>query len=82
MLELISLGALVIGVLFVTYMALRGGHVTRDFADEKAILGEVEVYEAYGRQQEALNLLQVAVAQMPDNEAYRQKLSELETATA
>jgi hypothetical protein len=82
MLELISLGALVIGVILVTYMALRGGHASRDFADEEAILGEVEIYEAYGRHKEALNLLQVAVAQMPDNKAYRQKLSELETSTA
>lgn len=82
MLELIALGALVIGVILVTYMASRGGHASRDFADEEAILGEVEICEAHGRQQEALNLLQVAIAQMPDNEAYREKLSELETSTA
>jgi tetratricopeptide (TPR) repeat protein len=49
-----------------------------DFNNEKSILAEIEVYVAYGREKQAIKLLEKAVVMNPESEAYRTRLVELE----
>lgn len=59
-------------------MSRRQHKAPRDFDDEDKIIGEVDVYLAYGRSEEAREILQEAVRLRPSSARYREKLEELE----
>ena len=81
-LELIVAGLIVIVVVVVIAKKVRLKTTAPDFDDEGALLEEIEIYEAYGRTRQAIDLLQQAVREKPENELYRRKLAALKQADA
>jgi Tfp pilus assembly protein FimV len=81
-LELIVAGLIVIVVVAVIAKKVRLKTTAPDFDDEDALLEEIEIYEAYGRTRQAIDLLQQAVREKPENELYRRKLAALKQADA
>ena len=72
------------GVLALVFLAAVGSRlrrertpIPRDLDDEDSVLAEVEIYEAYGRVPQAIELLREALAKKPDSTKYRRKINEL-----
>lgn len=49
----------------------------RDYDDEGKILAEIEVYQSYGRYDQAMEILKDALTKRPESPVYREKLKAL-----
>lgn len=74
-LAVIVLGALT-GVVLV-FLCARSRATSRDLNDQDAVLAEVEILLAYGRERQALDLLNQAIHVRPDAPRLVSKLAEL-----
>lgn len=75
-----DVGIIILGlvVVFAVVVFLKTSSGESDFADPKKVLDEVEVYLAYGKTEEAKELLKKAIVASPSNaELLRSKLNSL-----
>ena len=76
-LQLISYGSMALIVIVLLVLKWKFASGSPDFNKEETILAEIEVYQSYGRENQAIKLLEDAVAKNPASVAYREKLAEL-----
>ena len=76
-LQLISYGSIALIVIVMLILKWKFMSKSPDFGNEESILKEIETYQAHGRQRQAINLLEQAVASQPESKIYRDKLTEL-----